>query len=64
MVSSHEEFDKFHISAVRFIVGTKLSYGISYMPSPFYPESVMLFELHGGMVSHMQVLIDNRKTIY
>ena len=22
------------------------------MPSPFYPESVVLFQLHGGMVSH------------
>ena len=26
------------------------------MPSPFYPSSVVLFQLHGGMVSHMQVL--------
>ena len=26
------------------------------MPSPFYPASVVLFQLHGGMVSHMQVL--------
>ena len=25
-------------------------------PSPFYPASVVLFQLHGGMVSHMQVL--------
>ena len=33
------------------------------MPSPFYPSSLVLFQLHGGgggggegMVSHMQVL--------
>ena len=26
------------------------------MPSPFYRASVVLFHLHGGMVSHMQVL--------
>ena len=27
-----------------------------YMPSPFYSASVVLFQFHGGMVSHMQVL--------
>ena len=27
-----------------------------YMPSPFYPSSVVFFQLHGGMVSHMQEL--------
>ena len=26
------------------------------MSSPFYTVSVVLFQLHGGMVSHMQVL--------
>ena len=26
------------------------------MPSPFYSASVVLFQLHGGMVSHMQAL--------
>ena len=25
-------------------------------PSPLYPASVVLFQLHGGIVSHMQVL--------
>ena len=23
------------------------------MPSPFYPASIVLFQLHGGMISHM-----------
>ena len=26
------------------------------MPSPFYPASVVFFQLHGGIVSHMHVL--------
>ena len=26
------------------------------MPSPYYPASVMLFHIHGGIVSHMQAL--------
>ena len=26
------------------------------MPSPFYSASVVLFQLHGGMVSHMRAL--------
>ena len=26
------------------------------MPSPFYPASVVLFQLYGGIVSHMQAL--------
>ena len=26
------------------------------MPSPFYPSSVVLFQLHGGMVRHIQLL--------
>ena len=26
------------------------------MPSPFYPASVVLLQLHGVMVSHMQAL--------
>ena len=29
---------------------------VMYMPSPFYPSRVVLFQLHGGMVNHMQVL--------
>ena len=33
------------------------------MPSPFYPESVVLFQLHGGMVSHMQVLATPSSTV-
>ena len=28
---------------------------VRYMPSPFYPSSLVLFQHHGGMVSHMQV---------
>ena len=34
------------------------------MPSPFYPSSVVLFQLHGGMVSHMQVLATHFSTVY
>ena len=29
---------------------------ICYKPSPDYPASVVLFQLHGGIISHMQVL--------
>ena len=29
---------------------------VRYMPSPFYPSGVVLFQFQGGMVSHMQVL--------
>ena len=29
---------------------------VRYMPSPFYPSSVVLFQLDGGIVSHMQIL--------
>ena len=29
---------------------------VKYMPSPSYPVSVVLFQLHGGIVSPMQVL--------
>ena len=29
---------------------------LRYMPRPFYSASVVLFQLHGGMVSHMQAL--------
>ena len=29
---------------------------LMYMPSHFYSASVVLFQLHGGMVSHMQAL--------
>ena len=37
---------------------------VRYMPSPFYPSSVVLFQLHGGMVSHMQVLATQYNTIF
>ena len=33
------------------------------MPSPFYPSSVVLFLLHGGMVSHMEVLATQFSTV-
>ena len=33
-------------------------------PSPFYPASVVLFQLHGGMVSHMQVLPTPSSTVH
>ena len=36
-----------------------------YMPSPFYPSSVVLFQLHGGMVSHhMQELGTHFSTVH
>ena len=34
------------------------------MPSPFYSASVALFQLHGGMVSHMQALATPSSTIH
>ena len=34
-----------------------------YMPSPSYPASVVLFQLHGGMVSHLQVLATPSSTV-
>ena len=37
---------------------------VRYMPSPFYPASVVLFQLHGGMVSHMQVLATPSSTVH
>ena len=37
---------------------------VRYMPSPFYPSSVVLFQLHGGMVSHMQVLATHFSTVH
>ena len=33
------------------------------MSSPFYPASVMLFQPHGIMVSHMQVLATPSSTV-
>ena len=33
------------------------------MPSPFYQASVVLFQLHGGKVSHMQVLATPSSTV-
>ena len=33
------------------------------MPFPFYPASVVLFQLNGGMVSHMQVLATPSSTV-
>ena len=35
-----------------------------YMPSPFYSASVVLFQLHGGMVSHMQALATPSSTVH
>ena len=37
---------------------------IRYMPSPYYLASVVLFQLHGGMVSHMQVLATPSSTVH
>ena len=37
---------------------------VRYMPSPFYPSSLVLFQLHGGMVSHIQVLATHFLTIH
>ena len=37
---------------------------VRYVPSPFYPASVVLFQLHGGMVSHMQVLVTHSSTVH
>ena len=37
---------------------------IRYMPSPYYPTSVVLFQLHGGIVSHMQVLATPSSTVH
>ena len=34
------------------------------MPSPFYSASVVLFQLHGGMVSHMQALATPSSTVH
>ena len=34
------------------------------MLSPFYPSSVALFQLHGGMVSHMHVLATHFSTVH
>ena len=37
---------------------------VRYMPSPFYPSNVAFFQLHGGMVSHMQVLATHFSTVH
>ena len=37
---------------------------VRYMPSLFYPVSVVLFQLHECMVSHMQVLATNSSTVH
>ena len=34
------------------------------MPSPFCPASIVLFQLHEGMVSHMQVLATPSSTVH
>ena len=34
------------------------------MPSPFYPVSVVFFQLHGGMVRLMQVLATPSSTVH
>ena len=35
-----------------------------YVLSPFYPASAVLFQLHGDMVSHMQVLAKPTSTVH
>ena len=35
-----------------------------YMTSPFYPASVVLFQLHGDMVSHMKALTTPSSTVH
>ena len=37
---------------------------VRYMLAPFYPASVVHFQLHGGMVSHMQVLATPFLTVH
>ena len=37
---------------------------IIYMPSPFYPASILFFQLHGGMVSLMQALATPSSTVH
>ena len=37
---------------------------LRYMPSPFYSASVLLFQLHVGMVSHMQALATPSSTVH
>ena len=36
---------------------------IRYMPSPFHPASVVIFQLHGGVVSLMQALATLEKIL-
>ena len=35
-----------------------------YMPTPFYSASVVLLQLHGGMVSLMQALTTPSSTVH
>ena len=37
---------------------------LRYMPFPFYSASVVLFQLHGDMVSHMQALATPSSTVH
>ena len=37
---------------------------LRYMPSLFYSASVVLFQLHGGLVSHMQALATPSSTVH
>ena len=37
---------------------------IRYMPSPFYPASILFFQLHGGMVSRIQALPTPSSTVH
>ena len=37
---------------------------IRFMPSPYYPASVLFFQLHGGMVRHLQVLATPSSTVH
>ena len=43
---------------------TSLGKGDLYMPSPFYPASILFFQLHGGMVSLMQALATPSSTVH
>ena len=37
---------------------------VTYMPSPFYPGSLVFFQIHGGMVSLMQALATPTSTVH
>ena len=45
-------------------IGYQEACSLRYMPSPFYSASVVLFQLHGDMVSHMQALAIPSSTVH